>query len=137
MGLYRGWADTDPGWRGKYNTGWNSSEYSFHPTALTVLSGREAVWLEPVAAVGQPPTGDADRDGGRQGPPERKRNVGDQAEDSEGGPEDFSLHDPILNRLSVYYGALLFLLDQDLNTSSTRKHRFPGETSWLHVRPKE
>jgi hypothetical protein len=100
MGLYRGWADTDPGWRGEYNTGRNSREYSFHPTALTVLSA-EAAWLEPVAAVSQPPTGDADWDGGRQGPPERERDVGDQAEDGEGGPEDFSLHDPILNRRSV------------------------------------
>lgn len=58
--------------------------------------------LEPVAAVGYPPTHVSDRDCGNQGPPDRKAEVGEEAEQDEENPEDFALHFRILlpSRLS-------------------------------------
>ena len=48
--------------------------------------------LEPVGAVGDPPTQGEDGDGGRYGPPEGQEEVGDEAEDGESEPEHFLLH---------------------------------------------
>jgi hypothetical protein len=47
---------------------------------------------EPAGAVGHPPAGEEDRNGGADGPPERQRQVGDKAEQREGHPEDLFLH---------------------------------------------
>src|SRR5258708_28447006 len=52
--------------------------------------------LEPIAAVGDPPTGHADRDGGDDRPPKWQCQVGDETNDREGHPEDFALHGIIL-----------------------------------------
>jgi hypothetical protein len=53
---------------------------------------------EPIAAVRDPPTGKGDWDRGSQRPPERKHDVGEQAESGEGDPEDFAFHTIILFR---------------------------------------
>jgi hypothetical protein len=69
-------------------------------TAFTVRlcrGAQEGRALEPIAAIGEPPARHADRHGRRQCPPERKREVGNHAQDSERGPKDFSFHDAILN----------------------------------------
>jgi len=52
--------------------------------------------LEPIAAVGDPPAGHPDRDGGDDGPPKRQCQVGDETNDHEGHPKDFALHGIIL-----------------------------------------
>jgi hypothetical protein len=52
--------------------------------------------LEPIAAVGDPPTSHADRDGGGDGPPKWQCHVGDETNDREGHPKDFALHGIIL-----------------------------------------
>src|ERR1035437_2594785 len=48
--------------------------------------------LEPVAAVGYPPCDEKDRNGGGEGPPERKQEISQQTEQHEDRPEYFSLH---------------------------------------------
>ena len=48
--------------------------------------------LEPIAAVGDPPTGDADRDRRDEGPPKRQCQVGDKRNDRKRDPKDFALH---------------------------------------------
>jgi len=53
--------------------------------------------LEPIAAVGEPPAGVADGDCGGQRPPERKRDVGNEAEYAERNPKYFPLHMAILD----------------------------------------
>jgi hypothetical protein len=53
--------------------------------------------LEPIAAVGEPPARVADRDRRSERPPERKRHIGDQAEDREGDPKYLPLHMSILD----------------------------------------
>jgi hypothetical protein len=52
--------------------------------------------LEPVAAVGEPPARVTDGNRRGQRPPERKREVRNQAENGERDPEYFPLHTPIL-----------------------------------------
>jgi hypothetical protein len=52
--------------------------------------------LEPVAAIGEPPARVTDRDRCGQRPPQRKREVCNQAENGERDPEYFPLHTPIL-----------------------------------------
>ena len=52
--------------------------------------------LEPIAAIGEPPTGVTDGDRCGQRPPERKRHVGDETEYAEGDPKYFPLHVSIL-----------------------------------------
>ena len=54
--------------------------------------------LEPIAAVGDPPGNIGDRDGRAQGPPERQKKIGEQAEDDEREPEDLALHVWIVKR---------------------------------------
>lgn len=53
----------------------------FRPTAL-----------EPIAAVGDPPADDDDRNGGSDAPPERQDHIRQQAKHSEGNPEDLFFH---------------------------------------------
>ena len=53
--------------------------------------------LEPIAAVGEPPARVADRDRRRERPPERKRHIGDKAENGEGDPKYLPLHMSILD----------------------------------------
>jgi hypothetical protein len=53
--------------------------------------------LEPIAAVGEPPARVTDGDRRGQRPPERKRHIGDQAEDREGDPKYLPLHMSILD----------------------------------------
>jgi hypothetical protein len=53
--------------------------------------------LEPIAAVGKPPARVTDGDGRGQRPPERKRHIGNQAEDREGDPKYLPLHISILD----------------------------------------
>ena len=48
--------------------------------------------LKPVAAVGDPPCGEKERDGGGAGPPERKQEIGHQPEQHEDHPEYLFLH---------------------------------------------
>jgi hypothetical protein len=50
------------------------------------------VTLKPVAAIGDPPCGEKDRDGGGAGPPERKQEIGHQPEQHEDHPEYLFLH---------------------------------------------
>jgi len=54
------------------------------------------VSLEPIAAVGDPPTGHANRDRGDEGPPKWQGQVGDETNDGEGHPKDLALHGIIL-----------------------------------------
>ena len=57
---------------------------------------REGAVLEPVAAVGDPPAHDRDWNGRDQRPPKRKRDVCDDPQRHEDGPEYFALHTMIL-----------------------------------------
>ena len=52
--------------------------------------------LEPIAAVGEPPTGHANRDRGGEDPPKWQCEVGDDTKDREGYPKDPALHGTIL-----------------------------------------
>ena len=52
--------------------------------------------LEPFAAVGDPPTGHANRDRGDEGPPKWQYQVGNEPNDREGHPKNFALHEVIL-----------------------------------------
>jgi hypothetical protein len=54
--------------------------------------------LEPIAAVGDPPTGYADGDGGDECPPKWQREVGEETADRKGYPKDFALHENIVRR---------------------------------------
>ena len=54
--------------------------------------------LEPVAAVGDPPGGVEDGDGGGASPPEGQQDVGQQAEQHEYRPEDLFLHESDFTR---------------------------------------
>jgi hypothetical protein len=51
---------------------------------------------KPIAAVSNPPTREANRDGGDDRPPKRQRQIGDEPADREHQPEHFALHVPIL-----------------------------------------
>jgi hypothetical protein len=62
----------------------------FEATEPCVLS------LEPIAAVGYPPTHKENRDSGCQRPPEWQNEIGDQPQSHEGDPKDFPFHYPIL-----------------------------------------
>ncbi len=53
--------------------------------------------LEPVATVGDPPRCNDDRYRGGEGPPKWQHEVGQQSEEDEAEPEDFSLHGTILS----------------------------------------
>ena len=53
---------------------------------------RFSSFLEPVATVGDPPARKSYGDCGSQRPPEGKHDIGEQAERSEGDPEDFAFH---------------------------------------------
>ena len=53
---------------------------------------------EPVAAIGHPPTQDANGNGGEQGPQNGHGKIGDQAQRDECGPEDLTLHPYIVAR---------------------------------------
>jgi hypothetical protein len=55
------------------------------------------VKLKPIASVGEPPACIADGYRRSERPPERKREVSNQAEDRERDPEYFSLHTSILD----------------------------------------
>lgn len=48
--------------------------------------------LKPVAAIGDPPAGHADRDRGEQGPPEGQRHIRKEPPDREADPENLALH---------------------------------------------
>jgi hypothetical protein len=52
--------------------------------------------LEPVAAVGYPPTKKENRDSCAQRPPERQNEISYQPQDRENDPKDFSFHYPSL-----------------------------------------
>lgn len=52
--------------------------------------------LEPLTAVGDPPTGHANRDRGEEGPPKWQGHVGDETDDHESHPKDLALHGIIL-----------------------------------------
>ena len=52
--------------------------------------------LKPVAAVGDPPTGEDDRNGGNERPPDSEGEIREEAEYSQAEPEDFALHLAIL-----------------------------------------
>ena len=51
---------------------------------------------EPIAAVGDPPTGYAYGDCGDEGPPKWQREVGEKAADGKDDPKHFALHGNIL-----------------------------------------
>ena len=53
--------------------------------------------LEPIAAVGEPPARIANGNRRGQRPPERKRHIGNQAEDRESDPKYLPLHVSILD----------------------------------------
>ena len=61
-------------------------------------AGPQGVGLrsEPIAAVGHPPAEISDGKSETDRPPERQNQIGHQAEEREGGPEDFILHAVIL-----------------------------------------
>ena len=67
----------------------------FNPCLSVYIRGSK---LKPIAAVGNPPTEAHDRDGGAQGPPERQRQVRNQAHQAKQGPENLLLHLIILSR---------------------------------------
>src|SRR5258707_13683203 len=54
------------------------------------------VSLEPITAVGDPPTGHANRDRGENGPPKRQCQVRDETNHRKRHPKDFALHTIIL-----------------------------------------
>jgi hypothetical protein len=53
-------------------------------------------WLEPVAAIGYPPTCVQDRYGGQDGPPKRQDQIRHDPQTAEREPKNFLLHDFIL-----------------------------------------
>src|SRR5208337_2624093 len=57
---------------------------------------KELDWLEPLAAVGDPPTDYADGNRSEESPPKGQHQVGDEARRHEGHPKDFALHGVIL-----------------------------------------
>ena len=60
--------------------------------------GIRSVKLEPVAAVGDPPTEDADGNGSQQRPQDGQAEIRYQSQRHEDAPEDFALHFTILAR---------------------------------------
>src|SRR5580700_9195264 len=54
------------------------------------------ILLEPIAAIGNPPTDPKERDRGSNRPPEWQDQIGNQAQQAEHGPKDFLLHVIIL-----------------------------------------
>ena len=54
--------------------------------------------LEPTAAVGNPPTDEANWNRSAQCPPERKNEISHETQDNDRGPEDFPLHAPSLRQ---------------------------------------
>jgi hypothetical protein len=62
------------------------------PRKAAPTTARQEATLEPVGAVGDPPAQDADGKSGGDGPPERQKEVGDEAEYGESEPEHFPLH---------------------------------------------
>src|SRR5215469_5084825 len=65
------------------------------------------VRLEPVTAVGYPPSKEEYGDGGGDGPPQREQEIGQQAEDREDHPEYFFLHGECLGEHFRRGGATL------------------------------
>ena len=57
------------------------------------LHSFERSGLEPIAAVGDPPGGVEDGDGGGAGPPEWQQDIGQKPEQHEDRPEYLSLHE--------------------------------------------
>lgn len=51
---------------------------------------------EPITAIGDPPTGNADGDSGADGPPKWQCEIGEETADREDDPEHFALHGKIL-----------------------------------------
>ena len=56
--------------------------------------------LEPITAIGQPPTQEANGNGCRQCPPKRQTKIGHQPQEGESRPEDLPLHPIILDSTS-------------------------------------
>lgn len=56
------------------------------------VCARLAIHSEPVAAIGNPPTQEANWNGCSQRPPERQNEISDQTQDCESDPEDLSFH---------------------------------------------
>ena len=54
--------------------------------------------LEPIAAIGDPPTGNANRNGRSYGPPEGKDDISQQSQARKRKPEDLALHSSSLTR---------------------------------------
>ena len=85
----------------KPKTGLNGApvrDWISHPTK-SALGGPPArfcfEWdrrLEPVAAVGDPPGDDENRDGRGEGPPEGQKEIGEKVQQDEDHPEYFFLH---------------------------------------------
>jgi hypothetical protein len=55
--------------------------------------------LEPIAAIGDPPTHNANGNGCRQRPPKWQNDISQQAQADESDPKDLSLHSLILARM--------------------------------------
>jgi hypothetical protein len=68
------------------------SEWGRFDAAAKMKSG-----LEPIATVGEPPARVTNGNRRGQRPPERKRHIGNQAEDRKGDPEYLPLHMSILD----------------------------------------
>jgi hypothetical protein len=60
---------------------------------------------EPIAAVGNPPTHEANRNRSAQGPPERKNKISHETQDRESGPEDLPLHNPQSTGFVAWFSA--------------------------------
>ena len=70
----------------------NGTPFDFSARALALTLPRLASEIEPIAAVGDPPTGAENRNGSAQCPPERKNAIGRETQNRESGPEDLPLH---------------------------------------------
>ena len=57
--------------------------------------------LKPIASIGHPPAHNCNRDGRDQGPPQRQREISQQAKRNKESPEDFTLHEIIVFRLEL------------------------------------
>jgi hypothetical protein len=78
--------------------------------------------LEPIGAVGDPPSGHACGDRCQKRPPKWKREVGDQAERGESEPENFALHEASLPEKLLWHQLHRILcLDE-----KRRKKKRPG-----------
>ena len=72
---------------------------------------------EPVAAIGHPPAKDADGNGGQERPEDGQREIRDQPQRDEDGPEDLALHSFILARAIVLWVRVTELI--------SRRNRLP------------